>query len=129
MWFHAELVPTVGRYGLAGYFKRVDGLRATVGGGSKAPHLAAHLDALGLTGPECVLIGDSVDDAEAAESVGAACVLYAGGFTDPERLAETGRPVAHTLTEAGRLATGGRDQELPRHAGLAGRPGEPRHPA
>jgi len=110
MWFHAELVPTVGRYGLAGYFKRVDGLRATIGGGSKAPHLAAHLDALGLTGPECVLIGDSVDDAEAAESVGAACVLYAGGFTDPERLAETGRPVVHTLTEAVRLATGVRYQ-------------------
>src|SRR5205807_1821814 len=85
-------------------------LRATIGGGSKTPHLAAHLDALGLTGPECVLIGDSVDDAHAADAVGAACVLYSGGFTDPERLAETGRPVAHTLTEAVRLATGVRYQ-------------------
>ncbi|OLB74378.1 MAG: hydrolase [Actinobacteria bacterium 13_2_20CM_2_71_6] len=104
MWFHDKLVPTIDRYGLAGYFARVDGLRATVGGGSKTPHLIAHLDALGLAGTDCVLIGDSVDDAEAAEAVGASCVLYAGGFTDAGRLAATGRPVAHTLTEAVSLA-------------------------
>jgi phosphoglycolate phosphatase-like HAD superfamily hydrolase len=105
MWFHDELVPTVDRYGLTRYFARVDGLRATIGGGSKAPHLAAHLAALGLTGPECVLIGDSVDDSDAAETVGARCVLYAGGFTDADRLAATGRPVATGLTEAVALAT------------------------
>jgi hypothetical protein len=28
----------VARYGLASYFTRVDGLRALVGGGPKAPH-------------------------------------------------------------------------------------------
>jgi phosphoglycolate phosphatase-like HAD superfamily hydrolase len=100
MWFHAELVPAVTRYGLDGYFRRVDGLRAAVGGGSKTPHLVAHLESLELTGPDCVLIGDSVDDAEAARSVGAGCVLYAGGFTGYERLRATGFPVARSLTEA-----------------------------
>ncbi len=105
MWFHDELVPVVDRYGLRGYFARVDGLRATIGGGPKAPHLAAHLAALGRSGPECVLIGDSVDDAAAAEAVGAACVLYTGGFTDRDRLAATGHPVAETLTDAVALAT------------------------
>ncbi len=100
MWFHTDLVPTVERYGLTGYFRRVDGLRATVGGGSKAPHLVAHLEALGLTGPECMLIGDSVDDAAAAASVGARCVLYAGGFTDTDRLNAIGVPVVGSLTEA-----------------------------
>jgi len=104
MWFHVELVPAVARYGLAGYFRRVDGLRAEVGGGSKTPHLAAHLDALGLTGPDCVLVGDSVDDAEAARAVGARCVLYAGGFTGLERLRATGEPVARSLSEAVVLA-------------------------
>src|SRR6185503_14665366 len=69
MWFHDYLVPTVDRYGLAGRLSRVDGLRATLGGGPKAPHLISHLEALGLAGPDCVLIGDSVDDAEAAEAV------------------------------------------------------------
>jgi phosphoglycolate phosphatase-like HAD superfamily hydrolase len=106
MWFHAELVPTIERYGLTGYFRRVDGLRATRGGGSKAPHLVDHLEALELSGPECLLIGDSIDDAEAAAFVGARCVLYAGGFTDLDRLSGVGVPVAATLTEAVALAAG-----------------------
>jgi phosphoglycolate phosphatase-like HAD superfamily hydrolase len=104
MWFHDSLVPTVRRYGLDRYFDRVDGLRDPIGGGSKAPHLAAHLTALGLVGPDCVLIGDSVDDAEAAASVGARCVLYTGGFTDPRRLRGVGVPVVDTLADAVLLA-------------------------
>jgi phosphoglycolate phosphatase-like HAD superfamily hydrolase len=104
MFFHDELLTLVATHGLRERLSRVDGLRAMVGGGFKAPHLRAHLDALGLDGPECVLIGDSVDDAHAAESVGAAIVLYAGGFTHPRTLAETGLPVATTLVEAVTLA-------------------------
>lgn len=105
MWFHDELVPTVTTYGLTGHFTRVDGLRATVGGDLKAAHLRQHLTELGLDGGSVVLIGDSIDDADAAESVGGQCVLYTGGFTDPDRLRASGRPVADTLTEAVRLAT------------------------
>jgi phosphoglycolate phosphatase-like HAD superfamily hydrolase len=104
MWFHHELVPLVTRHGLHTQLLRVDGLRDRLGGGSKAPHLRAHLDALGLKGSDCVLIGDSIDDAHAAQEVGAAIVLYAGGFTDAERLRATGLPVAHTLLEAVALA-------------------------
>jgi phosphoglycolate phosphatase-like HAD superfamily hydrolase len=100
MWFHHELVPIVRRHGLEGHLTRVDGLRDAVGGGSKVPHLRAHLDALGLRGEGCVLIGDSIDDAEAASSVGARVVLYAGGFTEEKRLRATGLPVATTLVEA-----------------------------
>jgi len=104
MWFHNELVPAVETYGLAGVFTRVDGLRTEVGGHLKAGHLAAHLDELGLTGDRVVLIGDSLDDAAAADSVGAAAVLYTGGFTHPDRLRASGRPVADTLLEAVRTA-------------------------
>jgi phosphoglycolate phosphatase-like HAD superfamily hydrolase len=104
MWFHEELVPTVARYGLEHYFARVDGLRAPVGGGPKAPHLRVHLDALGVPPAHCVLIGDSVDDAGAAAEVGAACVLYSGGFTDAALLVATGLPVVGTLTAAVQLA-------------------------
>jgi hypothetical protein len=43
---------------------------------------------------------DSVDDAHAADSVGAGCVLYSGGFTDSERLRATGKLVARSLSEA-----------------------------
>jgi phosphoglycolate phosphatase-like HAD superfamily hydrolase len=104
MWFHDELVPTVHTYGLAGRFTRVDGLRATVGGGPKAESLRRHLAELNVAGGAVVLIGDSIDDAEAAESVGGRAVLYTGGFTDPGRLRASGHPVADTLTEAVRLA-------------------------
>lgn len=104
MWFHDDLVPLVERFGISGYFARVDGLRARIGGGSKAPHLITHLRELGVAGHDCVLIGDSVDDAEAAVAVGARSVLYAGGITDERRLRRTGHPVAASLAEAVRLA-------------------------
>jgi phosphoglycolate phosphatase-like HAD superfamily hydrolase len=98
MWFHHELVPTVEGFRLD--FLRVDGLREELGGGFKAAHLKAHLDELGLDATEVVLIGDSVDDADAAAAAGTRCVLYAGGFTDPGRLRTCGVPVAQTLLEA-----------------------------
>jgi len=104
MWFHRHLVPTVQWHGLTGSLARVDGLRATVGGGPKAPHLVEHLASLGVPGRDAVLIGDSIDDAEAAEAVGARVVLYTGGFTDEIRLRATGLPVATTLMEAVTLA-------------------------
>lgn len=104
MFFHDELVPEITRRGLVDRLARVDGLRAQVGGGHKAEHLIEHLAALDVRGEEAVLIGDSVDDAHAADEVGAGIVLYTGGFTDPDVLRATGRPVADTLTEAVRLA-------------------------
>jgi phosphoglycolate phosphatase-like HAD superfamily hydrolase len=105
MWFHDELVPEVTRRGLHERFGRIDGLRAgVVGGGHKVEHLAEHLGALGVEPTDTVLIGDSVDDAHAAAEVGAACVLYGGGFTHPDRLRETGAPVASSLVDAVRLA-------------------------
>jgi phosphoglycolate phosphatase-like HAD superfamily hydrolase len=104
MWFHTELVPAVETYGLAGLFTRVDGLRTEVGGDLKAGHLARHLAGQEVAGDQAVLIGDSLDDAAAAESVGAACVLYTGGFTHASRLRASGLPVADTLVDAVALA-------------------------
>ena len=105
MWFHDELVPVIQTYGLTGRFARVDGLRATVGGDRKAESLVRHLAELGVDGRSVVLIGDSLDDADAARAVGGRAVLYAGGFTDRARLIASGHPVADTLTEAVTLAT------------------------
>jgi phosphoglycolate phosphatase-like HAD superfamily hydrolase len=104
MWFHDELVPEITRRGLVDRLARIDGLRAAVGGGHKAEHLVEHLTALEVKGSEAVLIGDSLDDAHAAAEVGAACVLYGNGFTDPAVLAATGLPMAATLVEAVDLA-------------------------
>jgi len=104
MWFHDELVPAVETFGLTGLFSRIDGLRTAVGGDLKAGHLGAHLRELGISGDRVVLIGDSLDDAEAAAANGGRCVLYTGGFTDPDRLRASGLPVADTLTGAVELA-------------------------
>ncbi len=100
MFHHHDLVPTVTRHGLIGRLARVDGLRDAVGGGPKAPHLRAHLDALGIKAADCVLIGDSVDDAEAAVEVGARVVLFDGGFTHGDLLRATGQPTVGSLLEA-----------------------------
>jgi phosphoglycolate phosphatase-like HAD superfamily hydrolase len=105
MWFHDELVPEVTRRGLHEHFRRMDGLRAGLaGGGHKAEHLVEHLTALGVAASDAVLIGDSADDAHAAAEVGAACVLYSGGFTHPDRLREAGVPVTDSLVEAVSIA-------------------------
>lgn len=112
MFFHDELLPAVKSHGLDAHLCRVDGLRATVGGGPKAPHLQAHLAAIGVDPADCVLIGDSLDDAEAATEVGARVVLYQGGFTDAGRLRATGFPVASTLLEAVAYAQDPRDHDL-----------------
>jgi phosphoglycolate phosphatase-like HAD superfamily hydrolase len=100
MYFHHELVPVVTSHGLYERLARVDGLRASTGGGPKEPHLRTHLAALSVPAHTCVLIGDSLDDAEAAAAVGARIVLYNGGITDEARLRATGLPVANTLLEA-----------------------------
>jgi phosphoglycolate phosphatase-like HAD superfamily hydrolase len=94
----------IDRHGLAGRLTRIDGLPGTTGGHRKAVYLETHLDALGVPAEAVVLIGDSVDDGDAAAAVGARCVLYAGGFTDTAALKATGLPVAMTLLEAVDLA-------------------------
>ncbi len=104
MFFHDDLVTQVRRHGLEPLLGRVDGLRAHVDGGSKAPHLAAHLAALGVAPADAVLIADTVDDAEAARVVGARIVLYTGGVTDEARLRATGAPLAGSLLEAVEVA-------------------------
>ncbi|MCS7476560.1 HAD family hydrolase [Umezawaea endophytica] len=100
MWYHDELVVLVDQYGLTELFSRVDGLREDAQGGSKAAHLAAHLTALDLDPADVVLIGDVVDDAEAAAHVGASSVLVTTGVMSRAKLEATGAPVADSISEA-----------------------------
>lgn len=100
MWFHDELVPLVGEFGLTKLFGRIDGLRHHIGGGSKAAHLTEHLEAQRLDPAEVVLIGDVVDDAHAAEQAGARCVLVSTGMAPPSTLRGAGVPVAESIPEA-----------------------------
>lgn len=99
MWRHEHLVPLVAELGIAPEFVRVDGLRGEAGG-RKAEHLVRHLSAIGAAAGDTLLVGDSVDDADAAAHVGAKCVLYPWGYASRETLQEAGVPLVDTLTEA-----------------------------
>jgi phosphoglycolate phosphatase-like HAD superfamily hydrolase len=100
MWFHDELVALVTKLGLHSLFARIDGLRASVGGESKARHLERHLATLGLDPLDVVLVGDVADDARAAEHVGTRCVLLTTGVMGREALERTGYPVVDSISEA-----------------------------
>lgn len=99
MRWHERLVPTIHDYGIDPYFDRVDGLRGA-GGGPKAEHMAAHLQALGIDAKDVLVVGDSVDDANAARDVGARAVVYTGGTSSRVALEATGVPVVDRLTDA-----------------------------
>ncbi|WP_190125676.1 HAD family hydrolase [Streptomyces inusitatus] len=101
MYGHDELVPVVRGYGIESHFIRVEG-RTGPSGGSKAPHMRRHLEALAETvSPErTVVIGDAVDDAVAAAHVGARAVLFTGGSHSRASLEAAGVPVVDTLEHA-----------------------------
>lgn len=104
MWWHEELVPAVAAHGLDRDMIRVDGNRDAAGE-SKLRNLRRHLRELAADlGPldpdRVVLIGDALDDAEAARDVGIRCVVYDGGSHHRAALSGVGMPVADRLTEA-----------------------------
>jgi phosphoglycolate phosphatase-like HAD superfamily hydrolase len=103
MWHHEALVPLVSSLGLARHFVRVDG-RIGPNGGHKAEHLVRHLEALAVDPGDAVVVGDSIDDAWAAQHVGARCVLHTGGFYARATLVQAGVPVVDSLAEAVELA-------------------------
>lgn len=98
MWSHERLVVEIDRYGIGGWFERVEGSRGGHGDG-KADSLVRHLDALGLEGADVVLVGDAIDDADAARAVGARSILVTSTH-HPERLREAGVPIVDRLIDA-----------------------------
>ncbi|MEV4129932.1 HAD family hydrolase [Nocardia sp. NPDC049707] len=98
---HSTLVREVEEAGIGHFFDRVDG-RTGPSGGVKAAALTAHLDALGLNSePQRVLlVGDAIDDADAAHANGAIAVLHTGGLHHPDKLIAAGYPLADSLDQA-----------------------------
>ncbi|MFI6451489.1 HAD family hydrolase [Streptosporangium amethystogenes] len=99
MWAHDRLVPKIAEFGIDHHFSRIDGLRSAPGG-HKAESMVAHLAALGIDPADVLVIGDSLDDAHAAQHVGARAVLYTGGMTSRADLMSCGVPVVDTLANA-----------------------------
>jgi phosphoglycolate phosphatase-like HAD superfamily hydrolase len=101
----AQLQALVDHHGLRHRFVRVDGSPTTNSDGNKASRLATHLAAMGIDGTQTVLIGDTVDDHEAAHACGAATVLVTCGSQSRTALEATGAPVAENLLQAAGTAT------------------------
>jgi len=55
------------------------------------------LERLGLSGGDCVLVGDMVADSELADALGTDCVLVPWGHNSAERLQKTGRTVVRDI--------------------------------
>ena len=100
-----RLLSVVAGRGLSARFTSIQGLQSETGG-LKAEHLARHLAAGGHSPRDVVVIGDTPDDAIAAQHVGAGVVMYDGGSHHLLDLHEAQAPVAHTLVDAVETAVG-----------------------
>ncbi|KZK97500.1 Phosphoglycolate phosphatase [Pseudovibrio sp. Ad14] len=96
---HEELVSLVRHNGIYEHFTRVDGAR-DLKKHFKIDALKAHFDELGVEPASVCVIGDSIDDFDAANGLGASAVLVSTGMYSHDRLVTTGAPVATSLTGA-----------------------------
>lgn len=103
LWTHDKLTALVQKLELAEWFISVQGRTDHMVRGKSQP-LVDHLAALGIAAENVTLIGDSLNDAQAASDVGAHCVLYTGGTHEHAALAATGFPVVTSLFDAVNLA-------------------------
>lgn len=107
MYPHHLLLPLVDHFDLARHFEVIHGLVGP-GGGPKLPHLEVHLaEMVHLHGDDptrVLVIGDAIDDAVAAQHLGAHAVLLASGSHPRAELEATGAPVVDTLADALTLA-------------------------
>lgn len=103
MWTDSLLRPTVARHGLAEFMLAIQGSQAAEGA-IKAALLRDHLATLDLGSTKVVMVGDTFDDAHAADDVGIGAVFFDGGSHHRHALEATGVPVADTLRHAVDLA-------------------------
>lgn len=98
MWMHDRLVAECERRKITKWFTRIDG-DMTRDGGRKKISLAEHVASLEDTAvANIVVIGDTIDDAEAAHAVGARAVLITA-TTHPDRLDGAGALLINGLAE------------------------------
>ncbi|WP_026423930.1 HAD family hydrolase [Actinokineospora inagensis] len=105
MYPHNRLVRLPQFQVIAGFFDRVDGMRSDESH-RKEPHLRRHLTA--LRDQTVLVVGDSLDDVEAAKACGVSVLLYhpSQPLVSQTRATSLGVPVAATLPEAVQWALG-----------------------
>lgn len=96
------LLEQMGRFGILHRFAAVLGLEG-IEAASKESLARGYLARAGVEPGRCVLLGDTLHDADVAAAVGARCVLVARGHQGRDTLAKAGVPVADDLREAAKL--------------------------
>jgi len=99
MLLHDDLVDMASTFGVDRFMRRIDGLRGARGV-QKLASLESHIDALGLTTGDVLIIGDALDDVAAAKAAGSRCVMYDRGTFPREQIRHAGVPTAPTLMGA-----------------------------
>ncbi|MEX1335481.1 MAG: HAD hydrolase-like protein [Candidatus Limnocylindrales bacterium] len=99
-----QLQQLIDHHGIRGRFVLVEGSLRADSDGNKAERMALHLGAVGAEPSGTVVIGDTVDDHDAAVHCGARSVLVTTGSSSRAQLEATGAPVVDTLHEAVLLA-------------------------
>lgn len=88
----------VSKFGLSKYFVEVKGLSRPFDK-EKSQLLRDVSYQMGVIGSEILLIGDTVNDANAAREIGARCILYSRGHQIRYQLFKEGIPVVDNLTD------------------------------
>ncbi len=87
---------------LDGCFQELLGLSDIYARSKEAIGLS-YLERCGSPAQHCVMIGDTLHDAEVAAAMGTQCILVARGHQSKQTLEEAGVPVCGSLTEAAAL--------------------------
>ncbi len=96
------LTKQLGHYDIEGRFQKILGL-GHIYATSKEAIGQAYLAETHLAPEACVMLGDTLHDAEVAEAMGIKCILVARGHQSRETLETAGVPVCGSLTEAAEL--------------------------
>ncbi len=87
------------QYGIRGYFQEVLGL-GHIYATSKAAIGKEYMERASLCPRACVLLGDTLHDAQVAEEMGVDCLLICRGHQSRERLCQAGARVCASLEDA-----------------------------
>jgi phosphoglycolate phosphatase-like HAD superfamily hydrolase len=95
-----HLQPLIDHHRIRDRFVRIEGSYTGSSDGTKTASLCRHLESIDVEPASAVVIGDTVDDQEAAIACGASAVLVTGGSQSRTALEATGSPVVDTLLDA-----------------------------
>ena len=86
------------QYEINSYFEETFGIDNHYGAG-KIDRGKELIESMNLNPKECLLIGDTLHDAEVASALGCQCILFDGGHQSRERLETSGHKILSKLSE------------------------------